>query len=373
MEIRAHYTLIGGLVLAFAFAMFGFIYWLQNTSGLGEEKLYQVQFEQPVAGLSIGQGVLFNGIRVGAITALKLDPQDPKRLTATIAVEPATPVRADTQVDVTYQGLTGAPAIALKGGAADAPQLTTENSHPAVIKAPEGVGKNLTESARETLKSIDQLIAENSKPIHTAIEGISTFADMLGKNSKRVEGLIGGIEKLTGGGSEAKPAIYDLSAATDFPSITQTIKSHLVVPDPQTVLVYDTQKILARGKDGIFSDVKGGQWADNLPKLMQARIVQSFENANQLANVSRPMDQLEGANRLELGIRSFQMVPGPTPMAEVEFSAKLMDDKGEVLGAQFFKASAPAKSIAAADAVPALTEAFGKAEHELVVWAVGLL
>jgi phospholipid/cholesterol/gamma-HCH transport system substrate-binding protein len=373
MEIRAHYTLIGGFVLAFAFGMFGFIYWLQNTSGLGQEAVYQIQFEQPVSGLTVGQGVLFNGIRVGAITDLKLDPQEPKRLTVTIAVVPATPIRADTQVDVTYQGLTGAPAIALKGGSASSPRLATQNDHPAVLTAAAGVGQNLTESARGTLQHVDQLIADNAKPLHTAIEGISTFADMLGRNSKRVEGMIGGLEKLTGGGAEAKPTVYDLVAAKDFPSITKTIKTQVVVPDPQTVLVYDTQKILIRTSAGTYSDVQGGQWADNLPKLMQARVVQSFENANQLASVSRPIDQLEQPYRLELGIRNFQILPEPTPTAVVEFSVRLLDDKGGVVGARIFSMSDPAKSVQAADAVAALNEAFAKAAHELVVWTVGLL
>jgi phospholipid/cholesterol/gamma-HCH transport system substrate-binding protein len=374
MEIRAHYTLIGGFVLAFAFGMFGFIYWLQNTSGLGQEAIYQVRFEQPVSGLTVGQGVLFNGIRVGAITALKLDPQDPKSLTATIAVSPATPIHTDTQVDVTYQGLTGAPAIALKGGSASAPLLATQNDHPAVLVAGAGVGQNLTESARVTLQHIDDLIADNAKPLHTAIEGISAFADMLGRNSKRVEGMIGGLEKLTGGGSEnAKPTVYDLAAAKDFPTIDKTIQTQMIVPDPAAIIAFDTQKILMRSNQGTYSDVPGGQWADNLPKLMQARVVQSFENANQLSAVSRPIDQLEQPYRLELGIRNFQISPQPTPSATVEYSARLLDDKGKVIGARLFNASAPAKSVQATDAVAALNEAFSKTAHELVVWTVGLL
>ena len=115
MENRARYMVIGGFTLAFIIAVFGFVYWLKNTSGLGQAN-YHVRFEQPVAGLTVGSSVLFNGIRVGAITALTLDAQDPKRLAVSIAVNPATPIRSDTQVDVTYQGLTGAPAISLKGG-----------------------------------------------------------------------------------------------------------------------------------------------------------------------------------------------------------------------------------------------------------------
>jgi phospholipid/cholesterol/gamma-HCH transport system substrate-binding protein len=373
MEIHARYTLIGSFVLAFALGIFGFVYWIQNTGGLGQRAIYQIRFEQPVSGLTIGSSVLFNGIRAGAITDLQLNPQYPKRLTVSIAVDPATPIRSDTQVDVTYQGLTGAPAIALKGGEASAPAVTGQDHQPPVLVAGPAVGQNLTEAARTTLHSIDDLVANNSKDLHTAISGFSTFADMLGRNSKRLEDIIGGLEKLTGGGEKKPVAVYDLAAAKEFPGLAKTIKQHMVVPDPSSILTFDTQKILTRSAAGTYSSVEDAQWADNLPKLMQARILQSFENAHQLSAVSRPLDQLEGAYRLELGIRNFQIALAPAPTAVVEFSARLLDDKGKVLGARLFAVSVPAKSAQAPDAVAALDAAFSKAAQELVVWTVGAL
>ena len=317
--------------------------------------------------------MLFNGIRVGAITDLRLDAQDPKRLDIAISVDPATPIRADTQVDVTYQGLTGAPAIALKGGDAKAPPLRGQDHKPPVLKAGPDVGQNLTEAARGTLHNIDTILADNSKDLHTAISGFSTFADMLGRNSKRLEDVLGGLEKLTGGGEKKPVAVFDLAAAKTFPGLEKTIAQRLVVPDPTAILTYDTQRILVRGAAGTYSHLEDAQWADNLPKLMQARILQSFENAHQLSAVSRPSDQLEGAYRLELGIRNFQLTPPPAPTAQVEFSARILDDKGKVVGARIFNASAPAKSTQPADAVAALDQAFTKTAQELVVWTVGAL
>jgi len=374
MENRARYALIGTFVLAFIVAMFGFVYWIKNFGGLTAQAIYQIRFDQPASGLTPGSSVLFNGIRVGAITDLKLDSEEPKRVTISISIDPATPVRADTQVDVTFQGLTGAPAISLKGGSKTAPRLTPEDGKPPLLIAGPDVGKNLTEAARETLKQIDGILAENSKPLHTAITGVSTFADMLGRNSERVEGLLGGLEKLTGGGApKVAPAVYDLAAPTAFPTFDKTIPAPLVVGDPAATLVFDTQKILIKTAAGTYTNVDDAQWADTLPKLLQAKIVQSFENANQLREVSRPIEQLRAENRLELGIRNFQIVPEPTPTAVVEFSARLVSEKGEVAGARMFKVSVPAKSTQAADAVAALNEAFAKAATELVVWTVGTI
>ena len=126
MENSARYTLIGAFALACLVAAFSFVYWIKNVGGLGQRALYEIRFEQPVSGLAIGASVLFNGVRAGAVTRIALDPNAPKRVTVTASLDPETPVRADTVVDISYQGLTGAAAVALKGGAADSPPADVE-------------------------------------------------------------------------------------------------------------------------------------------------------------------------------------------------------------------------------------------------------
>ena len=206
--------------------------------------------------------------------------------------------------------------------------MTSEAGHPAVLIAGPDAGRSLTESAQQTLRRVDDIMKQNAEPLHTAITGIAAFADMLGRNSQRVEGLIGGLENLAGTGAPKQgPAIYDLAAATAFPRIEKTIKAQLVVPDPSAIILFDTQKILIRSGAGTYSNVNNAQWADNLPKLMQARIVQSFENAHQLSAVSRPLEQLTAAYRLELAIRSFQITLEPSPNAVVDVTARLVNDK----------------------------------------------
>jgi phospholipid/cholesterol/gamma-HCH transport system substrate-binding protein len=374
METRARYILIGSFALACLLAGFGFVYWIKNLGGFGQRALYDVRFEQPVSGLTPGASVLFNGIRAGTVTRIDLDPNNPKRVTAAISVNPETPIRTDTEVDITYLGFTGAPAIALKGGTAQAPRPTSENGRPPLLIAAPDAGRSLTESAQDTLRRVDNILKQNAEPLHTAITGIATFADMLGRNSQRVEGLIGGLENLAGTGAPKQgPAIYDLAAATAFPQIAKTIKAHLVVPDPSAIILFDTQKILIRSGAGTYSNVNAAQWADNLPKLIQARIVQSFENAHQLGAVSRPLEQLTAEYRLELTIRSFQITLEPSPNAVVDVTARLVSDKGVIAGARMFAASIPAKSTEAPDAVAALNQAFLQVAREIVVWTVGAI
>jgi phospholipid/cholesterol/gamma-HCH transport system substrate-binding protein len=373
METRAHYTLIGAFVVAFIAAAFGFVYWLQWGGGLNQQAYYKVKIEQPSGGLAALSAVTFNGVRVGNVMDLRLDLQNPKVLIASISVDPATPIRADTEVELSYQGFTGAPVLALKGGDANAPKLSFADGPPTLV-AKAGSGQTLTDAARETLGNLDKILNDNAKPLNTAITGIATFADMLGRNSGRVEGLIGGLEKLAGTGDSAKKpnVTFDLTAPTEFPTI-KDIKGQMTVPDLNATLVYDTQKMLVRSVEGTYSNIEGAEWADNLPKLVQAKVVQSFENAKQLKSVSKPIDQMEPEYRLELSIRGFQIVPGQAPSALVELAARLVGDKGEVKDARIFKVTEPSQGVQAPQAAEALNKAFAKAAQELVAWTAGAI
>ena len=116
METRAPYALIGMFVLTVIAAVFGFVYWLHNTGSLTERAIYRIRFDNTVSGLLTGAAVLFNGIRVGEVTALELDPNNPNVVTGTVALAASTPVRADTKVSLDFQGLTGVPVVIMQGG-----------------------------------------------------------------------------------------------------------------------------------------------------------------------------------------------------------------------------------------------------------------
>ena len=78
METKANYVLIGLFTLAVMVGAFGFIFWLHHAAGTGDRVAYRVIFDGSVSGLRTGGPVLFNGIRVGEVTRLQLDPQRPE-------------------------------------------------------------------------------------------------------------------------------------------------------------------------------------------------------------------------------------------------------------------------------------------------------
>jgi phospholipid/cholesterol/gamma-HCH transport system substrate-binding protein len=383
METRAPYALIGFFVLAIIGGVFGFVYWLHNTGGLSERTIYRVRFENTVSGLLTGAAVLFNGIRVGEVTALNLDPGNPRQVIATIAVVSTTPVRTDTQAGLEYQGLTGVPVVSLLGGTSALPLLSPSPSEPPILVADPAVGQSMTEAARQALRRIDSVLADNSDPLKNAIANLNTFTAALARNSDRVDTILAGLEHALGGGAAktAVPKYYDLAAPRGFPPSDKAAKSQLVVLEPTAVVALDTQRIIIDVGTGATPSTENAQWSDTIPKLIQARIVQSFESSNYFAAVAQPIEGLTADYQLAIDIRSFEVANGPDltgrpatgRVAHVAFAAKVLGDNGRIIGSRTFEVVVPAPALDAAAAAAAIDKAFVKAVTDLVVWTAGII
>jgi cholesterol transport system auxiliary component len=68
----------------------------------------------------------------------------------------------------------------------------------------------------------------------------------------------------------------------------RTITGQVLVGEPAAVQALSAQQILVRDETGTISFLGQSQWADNLPRLVQARLIQTFENASNLKGVARP-------------------------------------------------------------------------------------
>src|SRR4029079_6554466 len=114
MKFRSSNLMIGMLALAITGASFGGVIGYQRLSRVKQFVPFHVVFEGSASGLRRGSSVNFAGVRVGEVRSLKLD--HPRRVVALALIDPATPLRADTQVGLEFQGLTGIAAISFAGG-----------------------------------------------------------------------------------------------------------------------------------------------------------------------------------------------------------------------------------------------------------------
>lgn len=233
MESRANYALIGVFTLAVVAAMFGFAVWFAGARGNGNQAQYRVIFSGSVSGLGRGGSVLFNGLRVGEVTAISLLPEDPKRVVATIEVNPTTPVRSDTRARLEYQGLTGVAAIAMSGGEPGSQPLTAPNGQSATLYADRSDFQDIMETVQrlsrrvdDVINRADKLFADNEESIGRTIRNVETFTQSLASNSDGVNRFLASV-------ASAGDRIAALS--TKLETLSTDLNSVIAAIEPQRV------------------------------------------------------------------------------------------------------------------------------------------
>jgi phospholipid/cholesterol/gamma-HCH transport system substrate-binding protein len=199
METKANYVVTGLFTLAVIVGAFAFVFWFQRTGDSGGDASYRVVFQGSVAGLRTGADVTFNGIRVGEVSGLGLDPQNPRKVVALLKLQRTVPVRADTKAGLAFQGLTGLAEVSLAGGSANAAPLVAQAGEPPTLYADADATADVTQQARDVLTRIDGMVAQNEAALHASLANIQTVTDTLAQNSQRLDQVMAGLENLTGG------------------------------------------------------------------------------------------------------------------------------------------------------------------------------
>jgi phospholipid/cholesterol/gamma-HCH transport system substrate-binding protein len=215
METRAHYVLIGafmlgGIVLAILFTL-----WLGSVEREYDE--YEVVFTQKISGLAEGARVLFNGIPVGDVHELRLDPNDPNRSLALVRVEEGTPVKTDTKVELEIVGVTGLAVVQFTGGSRQAPllrEVATERPPqidadltglPAVLESSGDIVLNIqrlfsqenAESASRILRDVEAItdvIADKETELALIIDNVAVTSTALRRSAENLDASIARIE-----------------------------------------------------------------------------------------------------------------------------------------------------------------------------------
>lgn len=368
METRAPFIIVGAFVLAAIGAVFGFVYWLHNSAGAGVRTVHHVQFEGSVSGLLVGAAVLFNGLRVGEVTDLGLVADSPRRVDATIAVASTTPVHVDTTVGLDFQGLTGVPVIVLEGGKEVGVSTSTQT-----LVADPAAGQSMTQAARNALGRVDTLLVENAEPLKSTLANLKIFSESLAKNTGGLESIVAGLVKMTGGGEQAAPkTVYDLSIPNEFASPKKLLKHQLMMPEPTTSLLFDTQRfVLAPNRE--FPAFSTAQWADSIPKMLQVKLLQSFENYDIDHAPLRSVENPARTFQLLVDVRSFQISTGDELTAEIGFSARILNKEGQVVASRLFQQRRKLDKPDPASAVVAFNDAFGSIATELIIWTANAI
>lgn len=192
METRANYVLIGAFTLVATLSLLMFALWAAKYSSEKSWRQYAVIFTEPVTGLSEGSQVQYNGIAVGTVEKLRLAPDDPRRVLATLRVQADTPVKADTRAKMSMTGITGTPIIQLTGGSPGSPMLAdVDNREIPIIQTEPSALQNIADTANRLVERLDRVLSEqNIRHIAGTLQNVDALTRSIADQREDLRALI---------------------------------------------------------------------------------------------------------------------------------------------------------------------------------------
>jgi phospholipid/cholesterol/gamma-HCH transport system substrate-binding protein len=253
MERNANYAVIGLVSTLLLIGLVVFFVWLGGSKLTRDYDLYDIVFQGPVHGVAVGGEVDFNGIKVGAVNRVGLDPANPQLVIARISITPDIPVRQDSYATLEPQGITGVDYIQITAGTATKPLLkdtVPDGEIPKLSSRRDAISDLLSSGAtvvQRTVLALDQvnklLSDQNIRTLSATLRDLQALTAELrehkaivGDAQKLIEDsdvAVGHFDELARSGSAlmnggAKTSLTKLDAALDeVKSATQDLRTVL--------------------------------------------------------------------------------------------------------------------------------------------------
>jgi phospholipid/cholesterol/gamma-HCH transport system substrate-binding protein len=197
METRANHVLIGLFTIIVAILAVLFALWAANWTSNRNWDNYDIIFTEAVTGLSTGGIVQYNGINVGEVRRLSLDPKDPRKVIARIRVSADSPVKVDTKAKLAFVGLTGVAQIQLTGGLPESPRLepTPDRPVPVILTEPSAL-QNVALAASDIAERVRLILSdENIERITKTLDDVNQLTGTLASEKEDIAALIANLRQ----------------------------------------------------------------------------------------------------------------------------------------------------------------------------------
>ncbi len=240
METRANNLLVGTFVLLILAGATVFFLWLAKFQFDVEFTRYDIRFPGSVSGLKVGSSVELNGILVGEVIDVAIDPAQVEHVVVTIEVPAQTPIREDTVASLQIKGLTGGITVQLSGGTQDAPPLRPKPGEKrAVIASKVSSLEQFLEEAPELLQSLQVLVGrasallneENQAAFAQSLRNVSALTGALAARTDDIDTLIDSATLTMANLRDASGALK--STADAFKSTAETINTTVTRNEPE--------------------------------------------------------------------------------------------------------------------------------------------
>lgn len=201
METKVNYAVVGAFVLVLGAVLVAALLWLASGGAFQKKyDLYLAIEDESVAGLNLNAPVKYNGVDVGKVRQIELDPSNPERVNLLFAIERGTPIKEDTVAVLKTQGLTGIAYVELSGGTDQAPLLrSAEGSEYPEIRTKPSLGARLDNVLTSVLAKLDStsnnlnaiLSLENQAAFKSTLADLASLTHTLAARKETIDaGLI---------------------------------------------------------------------------------------------------------------------------------------------------------------------------------------
>lgn len=169
-----------------------------GSSLWADRDTYYVGYKISVSGLEVGAPVKYNGVRVGRVERIQIDPDEVSRTVVTISLESDTPVKENAKAVLNVQGITGLKFIELVGGTSDAPTLAPGSNIAAgrsVVDKLTGQAENISVKAEMLVNQLLALTGDSNRALVTDVLDrtgslMNTLDRVVGDNADDVTELL---------------------------------------------------------------------------------------------------------------------------------------------------------------------------------------
>lgn len=205
MENKVSYVMVGLFVVIFTVAAILLGVWISAYKNTKEYLTYAVYFQEAVSGLSEQSIVKFNGVPVGYVERIELDPHNIKNVRLLLAIERTIPINVTTTATLKAQGLTGITYVELRASdeSHDLLKASYGQRYP-VIKSTPSLLVQLDTTLREVTQSLKKVgdsfqnvfNKENVKSIQVSLSGIAKISDTIAKRSHAIDQTLHNMDKV---------------------------------------------------------------------------------------------------------------------------------------------------------------------------------
>ena len=197
----------------------------------------------------------------------------------------------------------------------------------------------------------------------TTTTGVIRFATAL---------MLVGALGLTACASSTPKDTFGLTATPSAAGPTRKGRQVLIA-NPVATQMLDSQNVVVHVSGQEYQFLGDSQWSDRLPKLVQLKLAQAFQNSGKVGGAGLPGDGLAIDEQVQTTINTFE-ISASEGMAVVDITARLLNDRnGQVRASKNFRAAVPVSGSGNKAYVAAMNSAFSQVSGALVAWALATM